>query len=87
MKTPTIEDLKVIDSFIPKGEGCSSIRLFSDRSWVLEIEFQAIVIADPSSENPKMILWEDLVINANPEWLPDIKEWFVKIESYWNSIM
>lgn len=74
-----------MESFIPSREGCVALKTFTDGSWVVEIEYQSIVIANPSSSDFRIWLKEYLIDESNPEWLPEVKEWFSKIEKIWQT--
>lgn len=84
IQPPSLTLLRDMESFIPFGEGNISLRLFTDNSWQVQIEYQSIIIADPSSSDLRIWLKEGLIQEVNPEWIPEVRDWFIKIETIWN---
>jgi len=87
LKRPPMSLLRKMEKLLPYREGAISLKLFTDGSWIVEIEYQAIIIASMSQDNPKIYLQERLIKQANPEWLPEIREWFSKIKEIWTTFI
>lgn len=80
---PPMELLRKMEAFIPSGEGSVSTVTRTDGSWAVEIEYQALVIARPHARNRRLTLDEPVIVAANPAWLPEVREWFAKIQEVW----
>ena len=66
-----VKYLQLMQAEIPDGLGCVSATIQHDGSFSIDLEYSGVDVA--YVEDCKMVINYATVINANPDWLPEIE--------------